>query len=161
MIILGKILYADFKKSENNHRIEALIEGDYKFCFDNTFSAYNVKTVFFEIVVERDDDENIEFEETDNLRHDQAYELLLQDIRETVTRVQTHVNKVKHLQKTVSTNEARDRYIAEENFTKVNSFSVVQVVIMIMVGIVQVVMVRSLFEDNSKVNRILRKIENR
>lgn len=152
----------DFKKSENNHRIEALIEGDYKFCFDNTFSAYNVKTVFFEIIVEREDgDDNIEFEELDNSHEDQGYELLLQDIRETVGRVQGHVTKVKHLQKTFSTNEARDRYIAEENFSKVNSFSFVQVLVMIAVGVVQVIMVRSLFEDNSKVNRFLRKIENR
>lgn len=42
----GRILVADFKKSENNHQVTANMDGDYKFCFDNTFSSYNAKTVF-------------------------------------------------------------------------------------------------------------------
>lgn len=30
-------------------------DGDYRFCFDNTFSSFNKKTVFFEIIIETED----------------------------------------------------------------------------------------------------------
>lgn len=51
----GRIVYADFKKSDNIHRHKASSEGDYRFCFDNTFSSFNKKTVFFEIIIETED----------------------------------------------------------------------------------------------------------
>lgn len=51
----GKIISSDYKKSDNIHRHEALLDGDYRFCFDNSFSMFNTKTVFFEIIVETDE----------------------------------------------------------------------------------------------------------
>lgn len=51
----GRIVYADFKKSDNIHRHKAPADGDYRFCFDNTFSSFNKKTVFFEIIIEMED----------------------------------------------------------------------------------------------------------
>lgn len=51
----GRIVYADFKKSDNIHRHKAPTDGDYRFCFDNTFSSFNKKTVFFEIIIETED----------------------------------------------------------------------------------------------------------
>lgn len=41
-------------------RFESSISGDYKFCFDNTFSTISNKVVFFEIFVEdgKDDDDD-------------------------------------------------------------------------------------------------------
>ncbi|PZC70437.1 hypothetical protein B5X24_HaOG216257 [Helicoverpa armigera] len=34
----GRVIVADFKKPENSHRHTATSSGDYKFCFDNSFS---------------------------------------------------------------------------------------------------------------------------
>lgn len=48
----GRIIVADFKKSDNIHRHRVTLEGDYRFCFDNTFSRFNSKTVFFELIIE-------------------------------------------------------------------------------------------------------------
>ncbi|KAF2879209.1 hypothetical protein ILUMI_26964 [Ignelater luminosus] len=162
----GRILYADFKKSENNHRTEAAQTGDYKFCFDNTFSSYNTKTVFFELIVERDDDEwgseeNTDINKIEGLSSEEVYDLKVQDIQEVIGRVRNHLTKARHLQDMFKSYEARDRNVAEENFFKVNSFSLVQVIIMISVGIVQVVMVRSLFDDGSKVHKIWKKLDSR
>lgn len=50
----GRIVYADFKKSDNIHRHKVLVAGDYRFCFDNTFSRINKKTVFFELIIENE-----------------------------------------------------------------------------------------------------------
>ena len=33
------------------------MEGDYRFCFDNSFSRMSPKVVFFELIAERDDDD--------------------------------------------------------------------------------------------------------
>lgn len=48
---------SEYKKPDNIHRINTIVDGDHKFCFDNSFSSFNTKTVFFEIIVEWDDDE--------------------------------------------------------------------------------------------------------
>lgn len=51
----GRVLYADYKKSDNVHRHQAEVEGAYRFCFDNTFSVWSQKSVFFELLVENED----------------------------------------------------------------------------------------------------------
>lgn len=153
----GRILVADYKKSENNHRAEATNAGDYRFCFDNTFSAFNAKTVFFELVIEGDDnsewgsDENIDLQ---GLRAEDVYEMKVQDIQEVMNSVRNHLTKVRHMQEILKSVEARDRNVVEENFFKVNTLSFVQICIMLAVGFIQVVMVKSLFDDNSKVHKV-------
>ena len=48
----GRVLFVDYKKSDNVHRVEKAQAGEYKFCFDNTISHFNSKTVFFELIIE-------------------------------------------------------------------------------------------------------------
>jgi len=52
--------------------------------------------------------------------------------------------------------ESIDRSLMELSFDRVNIFSTLNVVVMLVVAGVQVFMIRSLFEDRSKVGRILR-----
>lgn len=46
----------EYKKPDNIHRLTAHTSGDHKFCYDNSFSRFNRKTVFFEIIIESEDD---------------------------------------------------------------------------------------------------------
>lgn len=46
--------------------------------------------------------------------------------------------------------EARDRNIQDSNFDRVNFWSIVNLVVMMLVSAVQVYLVRSLFEDKRK-----------
>lgn len=159
----GRILIADNKKTENNHRVDAAMDGDFRFCFDNSFSSYNTKTVFFELIIEGDDnsewdDENIDMQ---GLRPEDVYEMKVQDIQEVITNVRNHLTKVRHIQDLLKSVEARDRNVVEENFFKVNTFSLVQICTMLVVGCIQVVMVRSLFDDNSKVHKIWKNLNRR
>lgn len=48
----GHPIVTEYKKSDNIHRIDVQVDGDYRFCFDNSFSSFNAKTVFFELIVE-------------------------------------------------------------------------------------------------------------
>lgn len=154
----GRIIFADFKKSENGHRIEAKANGDYKFCFDNGFSNYNTKTVFFEIIIEGADDDqwddDLDPDNLEGLSPEEMYDIKVQDIQDAIYKVRSNLNKVQHLQDNVRTHEARDRNIAEENFFKVNTWSMIQIFLMLTVGFVQVVMVKSLFDNTSRAHRI-------
>lgn len=156
----GKIIVSDFKKPENSHRTEVTEDGDYKICWDNSFSHISRKTVFFEIIIESEDEENEswDFDEYDSLTPEELYDMKLQDIQDAISRVRGHLNKIRHLQDTVRAFEARDRNIAESNFYRVNSWSIIQIVIMLLVGIVQVIMLRSLFDDSSRVKKLWKKV---
>ncbi|KRT78474.1 hypothetical protein AMK59_8636 [Oryctes borbonicus] len=153
----GRILLADYKKAGNTHTLTTQLTGDYKFCFDNTFSSFNTKTVFFEIIIESDDDfggGNI-----DGINSEEVYELKIQDIQDIVNRVRSDMNKIRVLQDVIKSIEARDRNLAEENFFKVTTFSMIQIIVMIVVGSIQVIMLRSLFDDNSRVHKIWKNLE--
>lgn len=52
----GYHLVREYKKSDNIHRVSVTIEGDHEFCFDNSFSTFSQKTVYFEIIIESEGD---------------------------------------------------------------------------------------------------------
>jgi p24 family protein gamma-2 len=57
-------------------------EGDHKFCWDNTFSSYNSKTVFFELLLENENDhEEWNWDEEIGLTSEDIYEMKVQDIQ--------------------------------------------------------------------------------
>ncbi|KAK9878959.1 hypothetical protein WA026_003778 [Henosepilachna vigintioctopunctata] len=155
----GRILIADVKKTEHNHRVDVKVEGDYKFCFDNTFSSFNTKTVFFELIIENDEDsewgsEEINFQGNKN----EDYEITIGDVQERINTVHSHLSKIRHYQEQFKTVEVRDRNLIEEVFFFVNTYSFLQLVVMIIVGSTQVIMIRSLFDDSSKVHQVWNKI---
>lgn len=160
----GRIIYADYKKSENGHRADANMSGDYKFCFDNTFSSYNMKTVFFELVVEgkeQDATEDVWGDDGDMLggmSPDEILDIKVQDLHDVIYKVRNNLNRVQHLQDVLKSHEARDRNIAEENFFRVNTWSVLQITVMLLVGLVQVIMLKSLFDNTSKAHSIWKKL---
>ena len=68
--------------------IEVAEEGDYRMCWDNTFSHFNSKTVFFEIIVESGDDDDdegdpwdIDFESYGVMSPEEFYDMKIQDIQ--------------------------------------------------------------------------------
>lgn len=50
----GHPMVTEYKKSDNIHRFDVHVDGDYRYCFDNSFSSFNTKTVFFELIIEWD-----------------------------------------------------------------------------------------------------------
>jgi protein ERP2 len=53
-------------------------------------------------------------------------------------RVRTHLTKVRHIQDTLRAFEARDRNVAESNYVRVNYWSIIQIGVMLLVGLIQV-----------------------
>lgn len=73
---------------------------------------------------------------------------LLQD---TINNVKSRLGKSVHIQTLLRAFEARDRNLQESNFDRVNFWSVINLVVMMLVSAVQVYLVRSLFEDKRKI----------
>ncbi|KAH8408811.1 hypothetical protein KR009_000562 [Drosophila setifemur] len=160
---IGLVIVSDFKKPENIHRHEVAKEGDYRFCFDNSFSLFNRKTVFFELIVERegegeDPQWNVELDELAGLSRDEYYDMKVQDIMDFIGRIRQQLNKARQLQDVLRSHEARDRNLAEANFQKVNHWSMLQISAMIGVGLIQVFMLRSIFATNGRMHLLWRKL---
>jgi len=151
------IIAQDTKMTENIRRIDVSInKGDYEICFDNSFSFQSAKTVFFEIILEDKDGSS------DDLQYDsmavkaQEIAVAIETFRETATKMKNNLNNAEKYQTQLRSLELRDRSIMETNFEMINFWSFIHLSIMLIVGLLQVFMLRSLFEENSKVGKIIR-----
>uniref|UniRef100_A0A8D0DPA8 Transmembrane p24 trafficking protein 5 n=1 Tax=Salvator merianae TaxID=96440 RepID=A0A8D0DPA8_SALMN len=136
------------RKSDGIHTVETE-DGDYMFCFDNTFSTLSEKVIFFELILDNMGDE----EQEDWKKYITGTDLLdmkLEDILESVTSVKSRLSKSIQIQTLLRAFEARDRNIQESNFDRVNFWSMVNLTVMVVVSAVQVYMLKSLFEDKRK-----------
>ncbi|XP_040025443.1 transmembrane emp24 domain-containing protein 5 [Gasterosteus aculeatus] len=146
----GQVVFSDYRKSDGVHTVVDTEDGDYMFCFDNTFSAVSEKLVFFELILDNmeRDDEVEDWKEY--VQGTDVLDMKLEDIMDTINNVKARLGKSVHIQTVLRAFEARDRNIQESNFDRVNFWSVVNVVVMTMISAVQVYLVRSLFEDKRK-----------
>ncbi|KAE8742269.1 hypothetical protein FOCC_FOCC012198 [Frankliniella occidentalis] len=153
----GRQIVSDFKKAENSHRHEASEDGDYKMCWDNSISRFNSKTVFFEFLVDQDQDDWFKNSVQGNLVPEAAlekYDMTVDDLKESMTRVHTFLSSIRQHQDVMRAHEARDRNFIENNFELVNRWSIIQLLVMVLVGGLQVYMVRSLFDDRNRAHQL-------
>lgn len=142
--------FSDYKKSENIHRHTILVNGDYQFCFDNTFTSFNRKTVFFELIMENDENrEKMDFDGIQGLSPEEVYDMKAEEILDYIGKIHMHLHQARQIQDYLKSQEARDRNTAEENFYRVNNYSMCQMILMILVGLMQVIMLKSIFNVNS------------
>ncbi|KAI6187470.1 hypothetical protein M3Y98_00247300 [Aphelenchoides besseyi] len=152
-----QIVY-DHKKRDGNHKVEVTDPsngfGDYAFCFDNSFSMQTKKTIFFEMFL-LDKDGNF----LNNYDSFNSRDILTPIIgfEKITTKVKGNLNEVERIQTQFRAIEARDRALVEASFERVNFWSVVNLLAVITVLAVQVVTIRSLFIENSKLGRLVRK----
>ncbi|XP_055346659.1 transmembrane emp24 domain-containing protein 1-like [Paramacrobiotus metropolitanus] len=151
----GAMIVQEQRKSDNLHRLDGRAPGEYQICFDNSFSMFQHKLVFFEVFEDKQETHVAQFHELGQGQVD-TMGVKMEDLQQGLGRVHLNLEKVVKTQGTVKHLEAVDRMVLESNFERVNFYSGCQTVVMILVGVVQVVMVRSLFEERSKIGRVLR-----
>ncbi|XP_040573662.1 transmembrane emp24 domain-containing protein 1 [Lepeophtheirus salmonis] len=158
----GMILVSDFKKSDNAHRTSVDLSGDYKICFDNAYSRFANKIVFFELIIDGEDEDEEDGEEVpeDNslLKNMEEEDIQVSKIDKALKIMKEHMTRSRQFQDLIKASEYRDRSVAEHNFENVNFWSLVHLSIMIVSGICQVILVRSLFDDKSRFHAIWKKI---
>nr|XP_057929057.1 transmembrane emp24 domain-containing protein 5 [Doryrhamphus excisus] len=146
----GQILYSDQHKSDGMHTIETE-EGDYMFCFDNMFSTVSEKLIFFELILDNMDGDEEPDDWKEYVHGTDMLDMKLEDIMYTINNVKARLGKSVQIQTVLRAFEARDRNLQESNYYRVNFWSVVNLVVMMLVSGVQVYLVRSLFEDKRKI----------
>jgi len=155
----GHPLFAEFKKSEGTHSHKALDLGDFKICFDNSFSYLTSKTIYFEMVNENEDADYDDlaaiFEEEED--YEEYYEVQVSDIEVKLKKIKEDLSKSRHLQDQIKMTDLKDRSIMEHNFERVNFMSTFYVVVLVGAGLAQVILLRSLFDEKSKLNPLWRK----
>lgn len=146
----GQLLFSDYRKSDGVHTIDTE-EGDYMFCFDNTFSSVSEKLIFFELILDNMDTDEDPDDWKEYVHGTDILDMKLEDIMDTINNVKARLGKSSQIQTLLRAFEARDRNIQESNFERVNFWSVVNLIAMVLVSGVQVYLVRSLFEDKRKI----------
>ncbi|CAI9734279.1 emp24 domain-containing 1-like [Octopus vulgaris] len=148
------ILVAEERKSESSHKVDVQMTGTYKICFDNTFSRFFRKVVYFDIITENEEDDengNWTFSKEDAA---ELMDIKLDDFKSIVGRVKENLERSHQVQTYLKMFEARDRNIQESNFERVNWWSGFQLFLMMSVALTQVFMIRSLFDDHSRLHKV-------
>lgn len=145
----GQVLFSDYRKSDGVHTVETE-DGDYMFCFDNTFSTISEKLIFFELILDNMDADEDPDDWKEYVHGTDTLDMKLEDIMDTINNVKARLDKSGQIQTLLRAFEARDRNLQESNFDRVNFWSMVNLTVMMLVSAVQVYLVRSLFEDKRK-----------
>lgn len=154
-----KLLVSDHKEGELKHKLIANETGVYNFCFDNTISTFNRKIVAFTLQVEPHNQEELETKKlvkdmTVEYQYDRTYTLM----DDYIKRISLNLERSRQIQNFFRIHEAKDRKLAESNYTLVNNWSCAQLIAMILVGMLQVIMLRSIFNTTGTIHKFWKKI---
>lgn len=150
----GKPVIREMDKPENNHQVAIDLDGDYKICFDNSKSRSGSKLIFFELLLDNDGENDLS--DYDDLAADDDYGDEVEEMGQSLKTIRERMTKTRHLQEQIRAHEFRDRSIAEHNFERINFWSFVQVIVMIVAGLSQVLMIRSIFDEKSPIRKIFK-----
>jgi len=158
----GIPVLTEFKKTKSSHKIRINNSGAYAACFDNTFTSFSEKYVTFTLAldVDRNKPEWSNYN-SKNLQTEGEYEMHISDIKEAINRVRIQLNDINNFQDAYKDMETRDRSTAENNFERVNFWSMINITVMLTVGLLQVVTLKSLFDPKYNILQIWRKIKQR
>jgi len=155
----GHPLVAEFKKSDGVFSQQLQDLGDYKVCFDNKFSYVSSKTVYFELINENEDvdydDLRAIFPEEEE--EPEVYEVQVAEIEQKLKKIKDGVEKARELQTIIRMTDLKDRTTAEHNFERVNYMSAIYLIVLLASGVCQVVLLRSLFDEKSRINPLWKK----
>uniref|UniRef100_A0A915IMC0 GOLD domain-containing protein n=1 Tax=Romanomermis culicivorax TaxID=13658 RepID=A0A915IMC0_ROMCU len=154
----GKPLASDHQRMDSLVRINVTnILGDYKLCFNNTFSQQS-KLIFFQIVLEDQtgNSDDLQYEQLAAGNLVNQMQESIEEIRVLCAKIKINLNNAEGHQSTLRALEARDRMLMESSYERVNFWSFTALIIMLIVGVAQVFTIRTLFIDDSKFGKFLR-----
>jgi protein ERP2 len=149
------------RQSEGTFSQEAAGEGDYSACFDNTYSTFSSKQVYVEFSVSDPaglsanydyDDDYIGSEELREMRaldegNVDEFQMTVDEIKESLTKIRAHVYRAQHDQDLFSVMYAKDFNSVNNTLSRCNFWAVVQLTLVLLTGLLQVFMVKGLFDE--------------
>jgi len=87
----------------------------------------------------------------------EIYEVQVSEIEGKLKKIKEGMEKARHLQDLIRVTDLKDRTLAEHNFERVNFMSIVYLIVLVVSGLAQVLLLRSLFDEKSKINPLWKK----
>ncbi|KAI3384087.1 hypothetical protein SNEBB_006441 [Seison nebaliae] len=134
-------------KSNKQYTLTAEIDGDYRFCLDNTMSRFTQKLVYLELTPTRMNEDNYDWDNSIDSDDISDLSLKIEEIRTLLNKVYDGMEKAQRYQVYLRIQELKDRSYQEDNFSRVNFWSFINIMIMVFVTLGQVLVIRTLFSD--------------
>ncbi|CAF3384109.1 unnamed protein product [Rotaria socialis] len=156
----NRILQTEFKKHDGHQTLKLEETGEYRFCFDNSFSRFSQKHVYFSLrsLYEHGKSDNVTEDWMNSISKDELGELQskLENIKTSFQCIWDNMEIAQRYQNHLKIFEVRDRVVIENSFHRVNFWSIINSILMFIVTIIQVITIRSLFENKSAYGKFLR-----
>ncbi|EPQ03301.1 Transmembrane emp24 domain-containing protein 1 [Myotis brandtii] len=147
----GVLLVSESRKADGVHTVEPTEAGDYKLCFDNSFSTISEKLVFFELIFDSlQDDEEVEGW-AEVVEPEEMLDVKMEDIKESIETMRTRLERSIQMLTLLRALEARDRNLQEGNLERVTFWSAVNVAVLLLVAVLQVCTLKRFFQDKRPV----------
>lgn len=133
------ILYQGVKKQFDTHQWTASMSGQYTFCFNNEFSTFSHKLVYFEIIVGEEDP----LPNTSN-----AAATVMTKFEAAAENIHENLNSIFDAQTHYKLSEAKGRKRAEDLNSRVFWWSAVETIAVVLIGTIQVWTLKSFFSGH-------------
>ncbi|EDL78289.1 interleukin 1 receptor-like 1 ligand, isoform CRA_b [Rattus norvegicus] len=132
-------------------RVEPTEAGDYRLCFDNSFSTISEKLVFFELIFDSFQDEEEVEGWAEAVEPEEMLDVKMEDIKESIETMRTRLERSIQMLTLLRAFEARDRNLQEDNLERVNFWSAANVAVLLLVAVLQVCTLKRFFHDKCPV----------
>lgn len=154
-----RLLAKDHKLAKQQHELIANETGVYQLCFDNTISTFNQKILVFKLQVMLDNQEDLDRQKLlTDMETGYQFDRTYRHMHDYMHKISVNLMRSRQSQDYIRVYEAKDRKLAESNFTLVNNWSCAQFIAMILVGLLQVFMLRSIFETDGTIYNFWQKM---
>ncbi|XP_029015954.1 transmembrane emp24 domain-containing protein 1a [Betta splendens] len=148
----GYRVSSDSRRSDGIHMVDPTEDGDYRLCFDNSFSKLSEKMVFFEVLINSQSSASRGRDEwADAATPESLVGYQLEDIWARMESVHQHLERSRQTQAVLRAFEARDRYLLEDNLWRVSFWSCLNLLVMLAVAAAQIYTLRRLFSGTKRV----------
>ncbi|XP_032766678.1 transmembrane emp24 domain-containing protein 1 isoform X1 [Rattus rattus] len=147
----GVLLVSESRKADGVHTVEPTEAGDYRLCFDNSFSTISEKLVFFELIFDSFQDEEEVEGWAEAVEPEEMLDVKMEDIKESIETMRTRLERSIQMLTLLRAFEARDRNLQEDNLERVNFWSAANVAVLLLVAVLQVCTLKRFFHDKRPV----------
>ncbi|XP_034046711.1 transmembrane emp24 domain-containing protein 1-like [Thalassophryne amazonica] len=148
----GHQLASDFRRSDGIHMVNHTEDGDYRLCFDNSYSTLSEKIVFFKVIINRPSCEGGGRSEwLGATMTEDMVDYKLEEIRTKMDSVHQHLERSRQVQTSLRAFEARDRYLLEDNLWRVSFWSCFNLFVLLTVSVTQIYTLKRLFDGSTTV----------
>lgn len=152
----GRTIAEERDRQEGNH-VVTVQQGVYTICFDNRrSSATKLVNVEVYLYSQEDDDRWGNIQSMITFPAEAQALDTIESIKASINKVRDDLIRVVHNQDEKRAIERRDRVLVDNNLKYINRFSLLSTFLMIAVGFGQIMIIRSLFDEKSRLRKLFK-----